>query len=38
MKVCFIGACGHSHQAYNYLKSRTDVLFCGIAPFGGGEK
>ena len=32
MKVCFIGACGHSRQAYNYLKSRDDVTFCGMAP------
>lgn len=32
MKVCFIGACGHSKQAYKYLKTRSDVTFCGIAP------
>lgn len=32
MKICFIGACGHSKQAYNYLKSRPDVKFCGFAP------
>lgn len=30
-RVCFIGACGHSKQAYNYLKTRADVLFCGMA-------
>ena len=31
MKVCFIGACGHSKQAYKYLKSREDVTFVGMA-------
>jgi len=31
IKVCFIGACGHSFQAYNYLKTRGDVDFCGFA-------
>ncbi len=32
MKVCFIGACGHTKQAYVYLRTRQDVEFCGIAP------
>ncbi len=32
MKVCFIGACGHTRQAHRYLKSREDVILCGIAP------
>ena len=32
MKVCFIGACGHTRQAHRYLKSRGDVILCGIAP------
>lgn len=32
MKVCFIGACGHTNQAYEYLKTRADVEFCGISP------
>lgn len=31
MKVCFIGACGHSKQAYKYLKSRDEVTFVGMA-------
>lgn len=32
MKVCFIGTCGHTKKAYNFLKKRPDVVFCGIAP------
>lgn len=32
MKVCFIGMCGHSKQAYKTLLSRADVQFCGVAP------
>ena len=32
MKVCFIGACGHSKQAYKYLKTRADAVFVGMAP------
>lgn len=32
MKVCFIGTCGHTKKAYNYLKNRPDVEFCGVAP------
>ena len=31
MKVCIIGACGHSKQAYKYLKTRSDTELCGIA-------
>lgn len=31
MKICFIGTCGHTKQAYRYLKTRTDVSFCGVA-------
>jgi len=31
MKVCIIGTCGHSKQAYKYLKTREDVELCGIA-------
>lgn len=38
MKVCFIGACGHSKQAYRYLKTRTDVTFVGMAPWSEHEK
>ena len=37
MKVCFIGACGHTRQAYAYLKTREDVEFCGIAPESAHE-
>ena len=32
MKVVFIGLCGHSMQAYEILKKRTDAELCGIAP------
>ena len=32
MRVCFIGNCGHSKQAYASLKKRSDVVFCGMAP------
>ncbi|MBQ9692314.1 MAG: Gfo/Idh/MocA family oxidoreductase [Clostridia bacterium] len=38
MKVCFIGACGHSMQAYRYLKTRDDVTLCGFAPWSSHEK
>ena len=31
MKVCFIGMCGHSKQAWRTLKNRADVEFCGVA-------
>lgn len=37
MKVCFIGSCGHSKQAYRYLKTRSDVILCGIAPESSHE-
>jgi len=37
MKVCFIGACGHSMQAYRYLKTRKNIEFCGIAPWSEHE-
>ena len=32
MKICFIGACGHARQAYEYLKTRQDVQLLGFAP------
>lgn len=32
MKVCIIGACGHTRQAHRYLKGRDNVTLCGIAP------
>lgn len=32
MKVCFIGMCGHSMQAYHSLKTLDNVQFCGVAP------
>ena len=31
IRVCFIGSCGHSFQAYHYLKTREDIEFCGYA-------
>ena len=37
MKVCFIGMCGHSRQAYRVLRSRTDVELCGVAPGSAHE-
>lgn len=37
MKVCFIGACGHSKQAYQYLKTRSDTEFVGMAPESSHE-
>lgn len=37
MKVCFIGACGHSASALNYLKTRQDVTFCGFAQWDKRE-
>lgn len=37
MKICFIGACGHTKQAYVYLKTRQDVEFCGFAPESAHE-
>ncbi|MBQ9785375.1 MAG: Gfo/Idh/MocA family oxidoreductase [Clostridia bacterium] len=32
MKVCYVGYCGHSGQAHEVLKARTDVTLCGVAP------
>lgn len=32
IKVCFIGMCGHSMQAYNTLKARSDVSVVAVAP------
>lgn len=32
MKLCFIGTCGHTKRAYNCLKNRADITFCGVAP------
>lgn len=37
MRICFIGACGHSSQAYQYLATRQDVEFVGFAPGSGHE-
>lgn len=37
MKICFIGACGHSSQAYKYLKTRQDAEFAGFAPGSSHE-
>ena len=37
MKVCFIGMCGHSRQAYRVLRSRADVELCGVAPGSAHE-
>ena len=31
MKICFIGNCGHSRQAYDILKKRSDAYLCGFA-------
>ena len=31
MKVCIIGLCGHSKQAYKYLKACENINLCGIA-------
>ena len=31
MKICFIGNCGHSRQAYDVLKNRPDAELCGFA-------
>lgn len=38
MKVAFIGLCGHSMQAYETLRQRTDIIFCGIAPGSDHEQ
>ena len=37
MKVCFIGACGHTKRAYQYLSGRKDVILCGFAPWDERE-
>ena len=38
MKICFIGACGHTKQAYRYLKTRSDIELCGFAPYSPDER
>ncbi|MBE5783807.1 MAG: Gfo/Idh/MocA family oxidoreductase [Clostridiales bacterium] len=38
MKVCFIGNCGHSSQAYKVLNQRNGVVFAGFAPGSEHEK
>lgn len=38
MKVCFIGGCGHWWDAYEYLRTRDDVVFCGFAPASEHEE
>ena len=38
MKVCFIGNCGHSFQAYKVLSKRSDVEFAGFAKGSAHEK
>ena len=37
MKICFIGACGHSRQAWKYLTTRQDVELVGYAPGSSHE-
>jgi len=32
LRVCFIGNCGHSFQAYHTLKKLDYITFCGTAP------
>lgn len=32
MRICLIGACGHTKQVYRYLTARGSVSFCGFAP------
>lgn len=32
MKICFIGLCGHSMQAYDTIKKHQDIEVCGVAP------
>lgn len=32
MKVCIIGASGHTWQAVEVLKKRTDITVCAVAP------
>ena len=38
MKVCFIGMCGHSRQAYKVLRTRADTELCGFAPGSEHER
>lgn len=38
MKVCFVGGCGHWWDAYEHLKTRDDVVFCGFAPASEHEE
>ena len=37
MRICFIGNCGHSRQAYEVLKRRTDTELCGFA-YGSADE
>ncbi len=37
MKVCIIGACGHTEQAVEIISKRTDIYVCGIAPGSSHE-
>ena len=37
MKICFIGACGHTKRAYQYLSGREDAILCGFAPWDERE-
>ena len=37
MKICFIGACGHSSQAYGTVRKRTDCKIAGVASGPGNE-
>ncbi len=37
MKICFIGACGHTGQAHAYLKTRADAELVGVAPWSAEE-
>ncbi len=37
MRVCFIGTCGHASAAYEVWRERTDVVFCGVAPWSEHE-
>ena len=38
MKICFIGGCGHSENAYSVAKARNDAVLAAIAPGPFGEK
>ena len=37
-KAVLIGMCGHSMQAYEILKSRTDITVCGVASGSAHEQ